>query len=57
MDKKQFRLWLIANDYNQKSLAHELDICEQTISNYVSRGKYPIVFIYALKYLENKNDN
>lgn len=53
MDKKTFKIWLVKNNYNQKSLAQRLNISEQTISKYCKTGNFPTVFVYALVALEN----
>lgn len=52
MTVKEFKIWLITNDYTQKSLASKLGMTERTIANYVARGVFPRVFIIALKGLE-----
>lgn len=52
---KQFRTWLIANDYTQASLAEKLSISANTITTYVKNERFPLVFIYALDAL-SKNE-
>ena len=54
MTVQQFKIWLIQNGYSQKSLAERLDITERTISVYNRNGgRYPTIFLLALKGLEN----
>lgn len=52
MTNKDFKLWLINNNYTQKTLAEKLHINAQTISGYNRNGRYPVLFQYALKGLE-----
>lgn len=52
MTKKEFKIWLIQNDYTQSSLASALRISERTIIQYNQNGRYPWLFQLALKGLE-----
>lgn len=53
MDTKEFKIWLITNDYqNAKQLADELGIHSNTISNYCSANRFPKIFVLALRALE-----
>lgn len=52
MTTKDFKIWLIQNGYNAKTLAIRLGITPETISRYNSIGRYPVLFILALKGLE-----
>ena len=54
MDKKAFKIWLATNDLNQKQLAEKLEITPHTISNYCKLSKFPALFKYALKGVENE---
>ena len=49
MTVKEFKIWLIENDMNQKQLAAQLGITDTTISNYVVKAKFPKIFQLALK--------
>lgn len=53
MDTKQFKIWMINNDYqNVKQLADELDIHPNTISNYCSANRFPKTFVMALGFIQ-----
>lgn len=52
MKTEDFKVWLIRNGYTQKSLAKRLCITEQTITKYNGIGRYPEIFLLALKALE-----
>lgn len=52
MTVRDFKIWLVINDYTQRSLAERLGMTERTIANYVSSGRFPVVFQEALKGLE-----
>lgn len=52
MTVHEFKIWLVTNGYTQKSLAKRLGITERTITNYVTAGRFPVVFQEALKGLE-----
>ena len=52
MTVKQFKIWLVTNGYTQKSLAEKLKITERTVTNYVSTGRFPFVFVLALVAIE-----
>lgn len=54
MNKKQFKIWLLSNDLNQKTLAEKLEVTPATITNYCNKNRFPVVFQYALKGLENE---
>ena len=54
MTVKQFKIWLINNNHTQKTLAEKLGVTERTITNYVTNGRFPTVFVLALKGLENE---
>ncbi len=59
MTVKQFKIWLVTNGYTQKSLADKLKITDRTVSNYVSVGRFPYIFVLALVAVErglNVND-
>lgn len=51
MTNKEFKIWLLTNDYTQSTLAEKLGITTRTISNYISNG-FPKMFLLALKALE-----
>lgn len=52
MTVQEFKIWLVTNGYTQRSLAERLNISDRTISNYVSSGTFPTVFVMALKGIE-----
>ena len=52
MTVHEFKIWLVTNEYTQKSLAKRLGMTERTITNYVTAGRFPVVFREALKGLE-----
>lgn len=54
MTVKEFKIWLIEHDMNQKQLAAQLEITDTTISNYVVKGKFPKIFQFALKGISAK---
>lgn len=56
MTVKEFKIWLIDNEFNQRSLAKKLGTTEQTISRYVRSERFPKMFIYSLKHLENNQN-
>lgn len=47
-----FKVWLLKNNYTQRSLADRLQISENTVGNYVKNDRFPTVFVLALKGLE-----
>lgn len=49
MTKKDFKVFLIINDLDQKRIARLLGITEATIANYNRSERYPLQFQYALK--------
>ena len=51
MYKKDFKIWLITNDYTIKTLSETLGITEKTIYNYQAT-RFPRWFKLALKGLE-----
>ena len=53
MTVKQFNIWLATNGYNQSSLAVKLGINRQTITGYKTNEHFPILFVWALRGLEN----
>ncbi len=54
MTAQQFKIWLIQQGYTQRTLAEKLAITERTISVYNRNGgRYPTIFLLALKGLEN----
>lgn len=53
MTVKQFNIWLITNNYNQSTLADKLEINRQTITAYKKIGRFPMLFILALRGLEH----
>lgn len=53
MTIKEFNVWLAVNDYNISTLAARLSMHRQTITNYKSNGFFPVLFITALRGLEN----
>lgn len=55
MSTKEFKIWLINNDLNQKQLAKKIGVTSNTITNYVNADRFPTVFVWALKGIE-KND-
>jgi DNA-binding XRE family transcriptional regulator len=52
MNKKEFKIWLIRNDYTVTSLAKAVGLSTRTIDNYNANGRYPKQFQMALKGLE-----
>lgn len=52
MTVKEFKIWLITNNYTQTTLAKRLGLSPNTITNYVTNERFPIVFVLALKGLE-----
>lgn len=52
MTVKQFKIWLINNNYTQETLARRLGITTRTITNYITNERFPVVFTIALKGLE-----
>ena len=54
MTDKQFKIWLINNDLNQKQLAKKLQVTDRTITNYKKSSRFPKIFLYALKGIENE---
>lgn len=52
MTVKQFKIWLIQNDYTIDALAEALGISTTTIYTYQRQGKFPRVFVLALQGLE-----
>ena len=57
MTVKQFNIWLATNGYNQSSLALAMGINRQTITGYKNNGRFPILFVLALKGLEYERLN
>lgn len=55
MNKKQFKIWLIENDFNQITLSKKLGLTPTTIGNYVRADRFPVVFQLALKTLEKQD--
>lgn len=53
--RKDFRMWLLRNDYTQQTLADKLGISVTTISKYSCSERFPIVFKLALEFLDNKD--
>lgn len=49
MTKKDFKVFLAANELDQKTVAKAFGITEATIVNYNNNGRYPLQFQYALK--------
>ena len=52
MTVKEFNIWLATNGYNQSSLAIAMGLNRQTITGYKNNGRFPIIFLLALKGLE-----
>lgn len=52
MTVKEFKIWLIQNDYTIDALADALNISTTTIYTYQRQGKFPRVFVLALQGLE-----
>lgn len=52
MTVKEFKIWLIQNDYTIDALAEALGISTTTVYTYQRQGKFPRVFVLALKGLE-----
>jgi transcriptional regulator with XRE-family HTH domain len=52
MTVKEFKIWMIVNDYTPDTLARRLGITRKTISNYVSNERFPTTFELALIGLE-----
>ena len=48
MTVTEFKIWLIRNNYTQKSLAKTLSITERTIGNYIANERFPFIFVLAL---------
>jgi transcriptional regulator with XRE-family HTH domain len=55
MDRKAFKIWLISNDLNQRTLAEKLKLTDRTISTYCKNERFPDIFLYALKGIEYEN--
>lgn len=49
MTQHEFKIWLAVNGYTQKSLAKRLGLTDRTVSTYATSGKFPIIFVEALK--------
>lgn len=56
MTTHQFKVWLVTNGYTQLSLASELGLSSQTITNYCASGRFPKPFVFALNYLAAINN-
>lgn len=54
MTKKDFKVFLAANELDQKRIAKMLGITEATIVNYNNNNRYPVVFQYAIKAIESE---
>ena len=55
MTVKEFNIWLATNGYNQSSLALAMGINRQTITGYKNNGRFPVLFVLALKGLEKQD--
>jgi hypothetical protein len=49
LTKKDFKVFLVTNDLDQKRIAKALGITEATIVNYNRNGRYPLQFQFALR--------
>ena len=49
MTTLDFKIWLVTNGYTQISLATELGLSSQTITNYCTSGRFPKPFVMALQ--------
>lgn len=56
MTTTEFKIWLISYGYTVKSLAAELQITPATITRYNGYGRYPRMFLLALKGIEALHD-
>lgn len=52
--KKEFKIWLATHELTQLQVAQKLGITDRTITVYNGNGRYPLIFQYALKGLENE---
>ena len=52
MTKQQFKIWMLTHGYTQETLAVAMGITTNTISTYNRNGRYPTMFLLALKGLE-----
>lgn len=52
--KKEFKIWLAMHELTQLQVAQKLGITDRTITVYNSNNRYPLIFQYALKGLENE---
>jgi len=52
MTVKEFNIWLATNEYNQQELASVMGINRQTITGYKNNGRFPKLFVLALRGLE-----
>ena len=52
MTVREFKVWLVNNDYTQSALADKLNVSANTITTYVKNESFPVVFILALRGLE-----
>ena len=52
LTKKEFKIWLLQNNYTQKTLAKKLGLSDVTICTYNKNERYPKMFVMSLKYLE-----
>lgn len=55
LTKKDFKVFLVTNELDQKTVAKAFGITEATIVNYNNNGRYPLQFQYALKGLVADN--
>lgn len=49
MTTLDFKIWLVTNGYTQISLATELGLSSQTLTNYCASGRFPKPFVMALQ--------
>lgn len=52
--KKEFKIWLAMHELTQLQVAQKLGIHDRTITVYNGNDRYPLIFQYALKGLENE---
>lgn len=52
--KKELKIWLATHEITQLEVAKKLGINDRTISVYNRNDRYPLIFQYALKGLENE---
>jgi len=57
MNKRAFKIWLLQHGYTQITLGEKLGIGQSTITTYNKNERYPIMFVWALRGLEQEGLN